>query len=49
MAKPKSIYTCSECGGQVSKWQGQCPHCSAWNALVETVIEAPSKNRFSSA
>ena len=49
MAKPKSVYICTECGGQVTKWQGQCPHCSAWNTLVETVVEAPSKNRFSSA
>jgi DNA repair protein RadA/Sms len=40
MAKPKSIYTCTECGGQAVKWQGQCPHCTAWNTLVETVAEA---------
>jgi DNA repair protein RadA/Sms len=48
MAKPKSIYTCTECGGQAVKWQGQCPHCSAWNTLVETVAEAAAGgNRFS--
>src|SRR5574341_1442734 len=47
MAKAKSIYSCTECGGQVLKWQGQCPHCQAWNTLVETVAEAaPSANRF---
>jgi DNA repair protein RadA/Sms len=40
MAKSKSIYTCTECGGQAVKWQGQCPHCSAWNTLVETIAEA---------
>ena len=39
MAKQKSIYTCTECGGQATKWQGQCPHCMAWNTLVETVAE----------
>ncbi|HYA21180.1 MAG TPA: DNA repair protein RadA [Burkholderiales bacterium] len=48
MAKPKSIYVCTECGGQTPKWQGQCPHCSAWNSLVETVVEAVSRNRFAS-
>ena len=48
MAKPKSVYICTECGGQTPKWQGQCPHCSAWNTLVETVVEAVSKNRFGS-
>jgi DNA repair protein RadA/Sms len=39
MAKPKTIYSCTECGGQTLKWQGQCPHCSAWNTLVETPAE----------
>jgi DNA repair protein RadA/Sms len=47
MAKAKSIYSCTECGGQVLKWQGQCPHCQAWNTLVEAVAEAaPGANRF---
>jgi DNA repair protein RadA/Sms len=39
MAKPKTIYSCTECGGQTLKWQGQCPHCGAWNTLVETLAE----------
>ncbi|MEW5709998.1 MAG: DNA repair protein RadA [Pseudomonadota bacterium] len=39
MAKPKSVFVCTECGGQVLQWQGQCPHCQAWNTLVETVAE----------
>ncbi len=49
MAKAKSIYSCTECGGQTPKWQGQCPHCMAWNTLIEAVAEAPTKsgNRFS--
>lgn len=46
MAKAKTVYTCTECGGQVSKWQGQCPSCNAWNTLVETIAEAPSINRY---
>jgi DNA repair protein RadA/Sms len=51
MAKAKTAYTCSECGGQTLKWQGQCPHCSAWNTLIETVAEAGGKagaHRFAS-
>ncbi len=48
MAKEKSIYTCTECGGTSAKWLGQCPSCEAWNTLVESVAEAPSKNRYSS-
>jgi DNA repair protein RadA/Sms len=48
MAKLKSLYSCTECGGQTLKWQGQCPHCQAWNTLVEAVAEsAPTGNRFS--
>ena len=45
MAKAKTAYACTECGGQSSKWQGQCPHCAAWNTLVETVA-APTAVRF---
>jgi DNA repair protein RadA/Sms len=47
VAKPKTLYACTECGGQALKWQGQCPHCQAWNALEEALAEAPSSaNRF---
>ena len=45
MAKAKTVYSCTECGGQSPKWQGQCPHCSAWNTLVESVA-APAPTRF---
>src|SRR3982751_5454839 len=45
MAKSKTVYSCTECGGQAPKWPGQCPHCNAWNTLVETV-SAPSPTRF---
>jgi len=41
MAKPKTQFVCSECGGISAKWQGKCPHCSAWNTLEETV-ESPA-------
>ena len=42
MAKVKTLYACTECGGQSPKWQGQCPHCNAWNTLVETVAGPPA-------
>ncbi|PWF25426.1 DNA repair protein RadA [Corticimicrobacter populi] len=43
MAKAKTAYICSECGGRTPKWQGQCPHCNAWNTLEESVIaDAPA-------
>ncbi len=48
MAKAKTVYTCTECGGQTLKWQGQCPHCTAWNTLVETIAEKPGGSRYQS-
>ena len=50
MAKDKTIYTCNECGGTSAKWLGKCPHCNAWNTLIESVAEPsmPAKNRFAS-
>jgi DNA repair protein RadA/Sms len=48
MAKTKTIYSCTECGGQTLKWQGQCPHCNAWNTLVETIAEKRSGSRYQS-
>jgi DNA repair protein RadA/Sms len=49
MAKAKTNYTCSECGGISSKWTGQCSSCQQWNTMVETVVEAAGANRFSQA
>jgi DNA repair protein RadA/Sms len=48
MAKAKTIYSCTECGGQTLKWQGQCPHCTAWNTLVESIAEKRSGSRYQS-
>jgi len=48
VAKSKTVFTCTECGGQSNKWQGRCPHCAAWNTLIEGVEAAPSTaHRFS--
>ncbi len=50
MAKEKTSFVCTDCGGASPRWMGQCPHCQAWNTLVETVAESatPAKNRFAS-
>lgn len=42
MAKSKTVYTCTECGGTAPKWAGQCPNCQQWNTLVETVAQPTS-------
>ncbi len=36
-----SIFVCDACGGQAPKWQGQCPHCAAWNTLIERPAARP--------
>ena len=50
MAKDKTIFTCTECGGSTPRWLGKCPHCEAWNTLIEAVADAPGavRNRFAS-
>ncbi|MDB5879482.1 MAG: repair protein RadA, partial [Variovorax sp.] len=52
MAKEKTNYVCSECGGTSAKWLGKCPSCGAWNTLIEQVAGSASgsngsNNRFS--
>ena len=47
MAKDKTTFTCTECGGTSPRWLGKCPSCGAWNTLVETVAESAGKNRMS--
>ena len=49
MAKEKTLFSCTDCGGNSPKWLGKCPGCGAWNTLVESVAEIPgaSKNRYS--
>ena len=33
--KTRSVYRCTECGGESLRWAGQCPTCGEWNTLVE--------------
>jgi DNA repair protein RadA/Sms len=49
MAKDKTLFSCNDCGGTTPRWLGKCPHCGAWNSLVETAPMPPtaSKNRLS--
>ncbi|HXH63223.1 MAG TPA: DNA repair protein RadA [Gemmatimonadales bacterium] len=38
VAKPKSVFRCTECGADQPKWAGRCDACSAWNSLVEEPV-----------
>lgn len=44
MAKAKSVYVCTECGGEHTKWQGQCTECGAWNSLKELKLSGAPKS-----
>ncbi len=35
MAKLKSVFFCTECGYESSKWMGQCPACKTWDTFAE--------------
>jgi DNA repair protein RadA/Sms len=45
----KTTYLCQQCGAASPKWAGQCPSCSAWNTLVETIAAPRSSGRAPSA
>ncbi len=47
MAKQvKSIWLCSNCGNESSKWVGRCPGCGEWNTMVEERV-ASGKSKSS--
>ena len=50
MAKVKTQFVCSSCGGTAAKLMGRCPHCGEWNTMAEEVIADTSgkatNNRF---
>ena len=49
MAKSKTIFVCSECGNESSKWLGKCPACNSWNTFYEQkVVETKSCGRNAS-
>lgn len=47
MAKNKTIFVCSECGNESSKWLGKCPACNSWNSFYEQkVVETKTKGKM---
>jgi len=40
VARPQSRYVCQACGTSHLRWEGQCRGCSAWDTLVETLVQA---------
>ena len=41
--KSKTVYICSDCGYESSKWIGKCTGCGAWNTMEEQLAVPVSK------
>jgi len=44
MKKPKTIFVCSSCGYESSKWMGKCTCCNEWNTFVEQMVDDSQSN-----
>lgn len=42
-SKQKTVYICSNCGYESTKWYGKCPSCNEWGTLDEEVIRTENK------
>ncbi len=40
MAKVNTVFVCSNCGNESSKWFGRCPACNEWNTCYEEKISS---------
>lgn len=47
MGKPRSRWTCQECGFQTSGYLGRCTACESWGTLVEEVTQNETASAFS--
>ncbi|MBO4915867.1 MAG: AAA family ATPase, partial [Oscillospiraceae bacterium] len=47
MKAKSTVFFCTDCGNEVSKWAGRCPACGAWNTIVEqsAAKSSPAKGR----
>ena len=45
MPRSNSVYVCSACGHHNARWEGRCPGCGEWNALVEETRPRASAER----
>jgi len=37
--KPSILFFCKQCGHETHRWEGKCPACHEWDALVEAPVE----------
>ena len=44
MAAKETVFFCTDCGHESSKWLGQCPGCDSWNSFAEE-LKPPTSSR----
>ena len=49
MAKQSTVFVCSNCGNESSKWFGKCPACNEWNTCYEEKLTTKSGSSKSSS
>ncbi len=47
MARPRTRFVCTACGGESLRWEGRCPACGEWNTLRQAPASARSGARAS--
>ena len=48
MAKQSTVFVCSNCGNESSKWFGKCPACNEWNTCYEEKVNTKQSGKSSS-
>lgn len=46
MAKQTTVFVCSNCGNESSKWFGKCPACNEWNTCYEEKLTSKTNSKF---
>ena len=44
MPKSKTLFVCTDCGGETLNWAGKCPKCGSWNTLKEVTFADGKKS-----
>lgn len=42
--KSKTVWYCTSCGNESSKWMGRCPACGEWNTMQEAPVERAGRS-----
>lgn len=45
MKREKTIYVCSQCGKEYSRWVGKCQECNSWGSIAEEIRITDSKTK----